>query len=201
MKSHEAIELLVAFFEKNGWPMDIDSEKLWKRSSLSKEPYKPGWVVVEIERHRGILGESYVRGLPMNSYQIYWIRYAINIKSGFVKNLPERKGELYIDIEDLVSQEVSEQIDFEINPLKGKKYQIYDTIGKGERIISTIEEAKSFALDIVEGWNDLFVEFKIAPYDLDLTKEQIEIIIRQYKESLDIKIIKLVESRWKDRDE
>lgn len=91
-----SLKTLIDYFDKNGWPVGVNEEKLNDRYSISDELYKVGWEVIEIERHRAIMGTTYHKGMPMNAYQTFWMRYAVQAKSEEVEELPERSGKINI---------------------------------------------------------------------------------------------------------
>lgn len=199
MNEFNPITELTNFFEKNGWPLSINNNKLLERASYTNHPNKPGWFVVEIERHRHILGTGYTPGLPMSAFQTYWMRYAVHPETKEVKKLPERKGEIYIDIWGMVEEELTNGYSMElvIEPIGSNKYRIFDCVGKKEKVTSTLQETKTFALNLSKKFINYFKEFRLSEMEeLGISKEQKEKLFSEYKEALEEKIIDIVENLW-----
>ena len=71
-------ETLKNHFNSTGWPLDLNEQKLDQRSRISSCLTENDCPIVEIEKHRAILGDCYIKGLPMNAYKTYFMRYSIN---------------------------------------------------------------------------------------------------------------------------
>jgi len=197
MRLDEAIERINICFNRDGWPLEINYEKLRGRSSLSEETFKPGWVVVQVERHRSIAGGSYTLGLSMSAYQTYWQQFAVHTELDIVEELPEKPGEFSIDVCGLVDEAFnSRSIDLGIDKLGKEKYRIYESVSGAEKNISTLQEVKPFVLGIIKGWYDSFKETLIN--EETIPKEQIEILVSEYKNCLDDRIIEEAEQVWRD---
>jgi hypothetical protein len=194
------LKTLINYFDNNGWPGDVDESKLHERYSISEEPYEKGWDVIEIERHRAILGDTYRKGQPMSAFQTYWMRYAVNPKTKDVKELSERSGEICIDdMSSYVDEILPEECDLSITLLEDGDYLIHDLICNSERIISTIEEAKAFALELVDDLADNF-QTRLADEGLPLSDEQLKQLRDEYTENVRYQIIDSVENLWEERE-
>ena len=199
MTKFEPITELITIFEKNGWPFGINYNKFLERASYTNHPNKPGWFVVEIERHRHILDTGYTPGLPMSAFQTYWMRYAVHPETKKVKELPESKGEIYIGIWGMVEEELTNgySMDLVIEPIGSNKYRILDYVGNEEKVISTLQEAKSFVLNLSKNFISFFKEFRLSEMEeLGISKEQREKLFSEYKEALEEKIVDIVENLW-----
>lgn len=71
----EVIRILESHFDKEGWPVDVDRSKLHDRCRITSDAAFPESAVVEIERHRAILGDTYIRGQRMRAFETYYMRY------------------------------------------------------------------------------------------------------------------------------
>jgi len=199
MNEFNPITELINFFEKTGWPFGINYNKFLKRASYTNHPDKSGCFVVEIERHRPILEASYTPGLPMSAFQTYWMRYAVHPETKKVKELPERKGEIYIDIWGIVEEELTNgyNIDLVIEPIGSNKYRIFDYVSNKEKIISTLQEAKTFVLNFSKNFIDFFKDFRfLESEELGISKEQEEKLFSEYKETLKERIVDIAEDLW-----
>ena len=110
MTEFDPISELINYFEENGWPLDINDNKLSDRASYEDHPNQQGYFVVEIERHRPILETRYRRGLSMSAFQTYWMRYAVHPRTKIVKELSEKMGEISIDMYGIVAEELEDGI-------------------------------------------------------------------------------------------
>ncbi|MEK0366242.1 MAG: hypothetical protein QQN42_07895 [Nitrosopumilus sp.] len=193
----DVIEQLRAFFDQDGWPMDIDENKLWDRGTISDDIYKLGWKIVEIERHRGVLGSIYTPGLPMNAFQTYWTRYAVHLETGKVEELSEKDGDVTIDLHGLVDEEL-DNCEFNcisIEPHGDDDYEINDIVIGERKIISTLEQAISFCLERVPNFCEYF---KIELECINLSKEKDNELLTSYKKILEDQIIYIITEIWEE---
>lgn len=197
MNEFNPITELINFFEKNGWPLSINNNKLLERASYTNYPNKSGCFVVEIERHHPILETGYTPGFPMSAFQTYWLRYAVHPETKKVKKLTESKGEIYIGICGIVEEELEDGMALVIEPIGSNKYRILDYVVNETKVISTLHEAKSFALNLSKNYADFFKEFRLLESEeLGISKEQEEKLLSEYKEELKEQIVKIVENLW-----
>lgn len=197
LEMKNVIEQLGAFFDQDGWPIDINENKLLDRGTISDDIYKPGWKIVEIERHRGALGSNYTPGLPMNAFQTYWMRYAVHLETGKVEELSEKDGDVTIDLHELVAEEL-ENCEFNyitIEPHRGGDYEINDVVSVERKIISTLEQAISFGLERVPN----FCEYiKIQLECINLSKEKENGLLTSYKKILEDEITYRITEIWEE---
>lgn len=153
----EIIKKLTDYFDSNGWPSDLDHNKLMDRYSVSLDESKPGFAIVKVERHRAICGTTYIKGVPMSAMETYSMRYAINLSNPEVKELNEISEEISIDIQGTVSEHLeTDKFDLHIEPVDEKRYRISDYVSGVEIIIATFDDAKEFVLEFVDGFVELF---------------------------------------------
>lgn len=67
-----------------GWPLNVNRSKLSERSSIVANDAATAPVIVEIERHRPILGMTYTKGLGMDAFETYFMRYAVDVSDNSV---------------------------------------------------------------------------------------------------------------------
>lgn len=157
-KNDETIRILTMSFESSGWPLGLSPEKLAKRFHITSDEAHPGCDVVEIERHRGILGAAYVRGAPMSAYETYFMRYAVNTQTGTVRVLPERSCELDIDTEELVEEVFRNgSIELQITPASDG-YTVSDLVSNDKAFVASEIETLEFVLSFAETFGDYFRE-------------------------------------------
>lgn len=192
-----AINQLVSFFEKEGWPLDINEYKLIDRAEIAEDSYKPGWQVVEIERHRGVLGSNYYQGCGMNAFQTYWMCYAVETASGNVKELPEKEGDVTVEISGLVYEELNnaEFYSITIEICGGKEFQIEYSLTNEKEIISTLKQAISFGLDCCKGFTEYF---NSQLNDYSLPKEKIAELSSGYKTELEETVTAMMTEKWEE---
>ena len=199
MTLDQAIRQMKVYFDQHGWPLDVSYNKLTDRASLSPETYGPSWTVIEIERHQAILSATYTKGLPMNAFRTYWMRYALNPITGEVEELAEKTGPLDIDVSGLVDEELRNGFYLEIKPLGDGKYWIRDCSDDRENEISNVEEAKEFALANMQVWSNYFKES--LQREEGIAREQIDQLVSEYEEALQEQVTEKVQQVWEEREE
>ncbi len=201
------VEKLIDYFERDGWPDGLNAHKLRDRSKLSADEDLPGWHVVEIERHRGVLGSQYTKGLGMNSFETYYMRYAVCLSTSDVKELPEAHTDVSIDIGAMVSSDVeAETFALSVVGLDEHSFRILDNVSKEEAVVKTLDEAESFCAAFLDGLVDYFEEALDLEYsDKELFdgRTKVEVVDeyrRAMKDALRDKAIKAWDAR-EPRDE
>ena len=106
----EAVKILESSFDAQGWPIDLNSDKLRKRYRITSDSELPGDWIVEIERHRSILGVTYNRGLPMSAFETYKVRYAVNVAEMTVRELSEKTEGVEVNVFQLVNAALSSEV-------------------------------------------------------------------------------------------
>ena len=201
MDQHNAVSWLIQHFDEDGWPIDLNENKLRDRETSSEDTQKPGWFIVEIERHHRILGSSYTKGSAMSAYQTYWMRYSLNPDTNEVEVMSDKNGDIEVDAVSLANEAVSfEGFLFIIETLDDDKYKITESSSSICGEISGLKEAIDFGLGFVEGESIYFKE------QLDLHKdsvpnEKINKLVSEYEEALKDAITESVESAWEDKEE
>ena len=192
-----AINQLVSFFEKEGWPLDINEYKLKDRAEIAEDSYKPGWQVVEIERHRGVLGSNYYQGCVMNAFQTYWMCYAVETASGNVKELPEKEGDVTVELFGLVSENLtnSEFDSITIEPYDEKEFQIEYSVSGERMIISSLKQAISLGLKSTKGYSECF-NSDLNNYNIP--KEKIVELSSRYKTELEEQVTIIMTEKWEE---
>jgi len=200
MTEFDPISELINYFEENGWPLDINDNKLSDRASYEDHPNQQGYFVVEIERHRPILETRYRRGLSMSAFQTYWMRYAVHPRTKIVKELSEKMGEISIDMYGIVAEELEDGICLGIKPIGNNRYRIYDDIWKKEEAISTLQEAKSFVLSLSQFFVNYFKEYRLSESKkFGISKKQKDKLLSEYKKVLKEQMVYKVENLWEGR--
>ncbi len=198
-KDSVVLKSLEKYFDKHGWPQYVDSRKYWDRASLSNDKYKSGWKIVEIERHRAICGDQYRKGLGMEAFQTYWMRYAVNIKNEEVEELPEREGDVKIDnLSNLIDEQLynGELVSFEIQTNERGKYLIIESVSNIEEEVSNLIEAKSAGREAVSGWVEYF---EMGLESVGMQDKKQKLLVNQYKKHLNKEIDGLITKLWEKR--
>lgn len=195
----EAIQQMKVYFDQHGWPLDVGYDKLIDRVSLSPATYGSGWTVIEIERHRAILGATYTQGAGMNAFQTYWMRYALNPVTGEVKELAEETGPLNIDVPALVEEDLGNDFGLEIGPLDNGKYEIYDSICNRKKEVSNVEEVITVALAEMQGWSNSFKES--LQREESIAGEKIDQLVSEYEEAFREQVTEKARRAWEEREE
>jgi hypothetical protein len=199
MTKKNILNILIAHFNNNKWPLGVNETKLNDRSSISKDLNRSGWYIVEIERHRSGLTASYRKGQPMAAYETYWLRYAVHQKTKKVEELPEKSDETTIDdVGSLIEEALPDMVDVSIKLIENGKYLIRDEINKYESIISTYEEAEEFALKMATELADDYL--MMIEESTDISEDQLNQLKSECPEYFKVKIINEVDRLWADRE-
>jgi hypothetical protein len=201
MITKDILIILIAHFNNNDWPFGVNEAKLYDRSSISIDKKRPGWYIVEIERHRSALNATYRKGQPMAAYQTYWMRYAVHRETGEVESLSETSDEIDIDdvdVEGLVDEAIEEGVELSMNLMEDGKYRIHDGVSKCDIIISTHEEAKAFALTKANEEADVYL-FMLKESS-EMSEDQINQMSHKCREYIEILITNQVNRLWEERE-
>ena len=119
-------------------------------------------VVVDVERHRAILGETYSRGHKMDNFMRYWVRYKLDRATDTLthRELDASDGRRPIpEIDEAVvaDLQVSQFIfDVQPDPASGDVLVSESMSGEKKRV-RTLDEAEVFARERASGgWDTLF---------------------------------------------
>ena len=199
MNLHDrTLTVLIQHFNSTSWPFDVSESKLRSRSVIVHDEIWPDCDVVEIERHRSTSGTAYTFGLPMSLFQTYYMRYAINRTDSSVQELPERcdEAEPVVDMNALIDEHLSfEKFNLCVEAVDATRYVIRETVCGDKEIITTIDEAKVFALSHADGFVDQFFEdlsMNYPNYDEDNRRCMIE----RYEKVLSYALKRKAEDAW-----
>jgi hypothetical protein len=127
------------------------TRKFHSRAKIIDDPERPGCIVFEIERHRGILGSCYKPGVPLSSFITYWPRYVFDPKTKTLVHLGVIRKSLWT-FGASADCEVGSLL-FRFSKNETGRVQV---IEKGSNISATVShvgEAENFAAGIVGNWN------------------------------------------------
>lgn len=202
-ESTDIINTLAHYFDLNGWPLHVTKEKMQARNSISRDDALPLWEVVEIERHRPILGTTYTQGLAMDAFQTYYMRYGVNVATSEVKELAERPGQVVIDTSGIVDSELGTgAFDLSIEAVDATNYLIREGVSGEESQVSCLDEVREFVLLL----SDPFIESFADTLDREFPDHsQVDVarrteILSSYEEYLKGEMSALAESAWENRE-
>ena len=201
MSNDDAVQALVDFFQKTSWPVYLDERKVRDRCSVIPGNSNGDSLIVEIERHRPILGAEYTKGLGMAAFETYFMRYAVSDSGGGVIELPERSLCMDYDANSLADEYTGyDQISLSVIR-KGDAFVIEDTVTKEQEAVKNIEEAQLFGQSIADAAIESFTEqFDFEPTQC-LTANQRKALIEDVSRAIYDNIEALVKSAWNNPDE
>lgn len=83
----------------------LDSLKAFNRATLVTDDDGSGLSLFDVERHRGVLGAQYVKGVPLSAFETYWMRFAFDPATGHRKELEQvRPSEYSVDAAALADE-------------------------------------------------------------------------------------------------
>jgi len=205
MTNHKKpLSILIEHFNKVGWPLHMSEGKLIARATSVIDDKYPDAMIIEVERHRPILGEIYSRGLPMSNYQTYYMCYAVNVVTDKVIELADRVGELITDMPGLVEKHVTEaDLRFSIEGIGADKYEISDNSTGQSATISNLNDATSFLSELIENIVNYFENIRL---DLELDTLGIDAsetthLVEEYKNAMNDFVFSEAQRAWENRTE
>jgi hypothetical protein len=190
-----ALDILKNHFDETGWPVEVTLKKLMDRYRITENEDK-NCVTVEIERHRAVLGETYIPGAPMSAYQTYWMRYDVNVQTGEVDYLGEEEGEVSVNIPNLVDSHLSNDcfwLSIEPEDDAPEIYRISEEVIGESILVSDCKEAESFVLSFCPG---MVGYFKDRLDDCDIDLRAIERYVELYEIELRKQLLQKLDSLW-----
>jgi hypothetical protein len=190
-----ALDILENHFDETGWPVDVTRKKLMDRYRITDNKDKNA-VTIEIERHRAVLGETYIPGAPMSAYQTYWMRYDVNVQTGEVDYLDEEEGKITANIPDLVDSHLSNDyfwLSIEPEDDTPGIYRISELVMKEAVLVSDCKEAESFVLSLCPRMVEYFKDH-LGDYDAD--QFTVERYAKLYEIELCNQIWQKLDSLW-----
>ena len=196
--SRNIINALVNHFESNGWPYDMDEEKLRNRSCILVDDSEQGYTIVGIKRHRAIFGTKYIKGQPMPNHEAYFMRYAINLATLQVKELSDKTVEHVVDMASVVLEYFDNGIvELYIDKVDEIHYRISERVGKTEIIVTTLEEAEPFILELVNVFVNWFSEDGLILID---NPKMMAEYLSDFKVCIKQALLSKIENLWNDRN-
>lgn len=192
------VEILESHFQEHGWPTDVDRAKLYARYRVVSEDKDPRRFIVEIERHRAALGDTYTRGLPMNAFETYFLQYLVDPEGMNVETLPERKGDLQINFYGLAESDMSEFVSLSIEPEDGL-YRVSENVSNQQKLVSNLDELKEFAISLAEPHADYFYERLLDRGEMN-EDSQCK-IFEEYRKAIESELLEKVVGLWGKRDD
>lgn len=197
----QAIDLLVAWFNENSsWPLYVNEQKLRNRASVVRDREFPDFEIVRIERHRPILGAQYTRGMPMDAYTTYYMRFAVK-GVGQIDQLEDEAGESDVDVESLAESATNfENLSLSIDRIAGGRYRISESTSKESADVTNIEEALSFGSEIAEQNSD-YISDRLMMEGPELFSDGQLIELRKSLElAIKARLEGLIRDLWQERD-
>lgn len=95
----------------------------------------------------------------MNSFETYYMRYALCGENPMVEKLPERRGKIKSSIPRIIESDLNNgEFNLTVEAVDESSYRIIEESSTEEKIISNSEEAKEFALSFAEPFINFFEE-------------------------------------------
>lgn len=201
-KSQQATALaeLAAHFEKTGWPYELSREKLWQRGSVVTDADHADCAIVEIERHRAVLGSVYVREQPMSAFETYFMRYRIQGQMGDVTELAERVMPVQINVGALANELLASNVPWFGIMRTARGYVVQDRISKATELVSSLDRIKGFLADCADECSEYFGESlsRAEPPIADALRVALE---HEYAKILNERFSSMAAELWSARDE
>lgn len=199
MSKIDAVQILIDFFQETSWPADLSEGKLRERSSVVPDGNGTG-LIVEIERHRAVLGAHYTKGCAMAAYETYFMRYAISAAGAKVTELPVRSSCVDFDARALASEFTGyERVMLRVIQ-DGDAYEIYDDVSSNRETVKNSQDAQLFGREIADLAIEEFTEvLKFEAYQC-LTSSQRNSLVEEVSSAIYEQISLLVDRAWDNPD-
>lgn len=192
------IEDFAKHVESRGGHFD-DSITPWKirdRGQVVQDPDHPGRAIVEVERHRAILGDVYHRGQPMDVMRTYYPRYGYDPATGEWEPLGEaRKPE--IEVKFRRAAEIVDDTSFTFEDLGGGQYRCRETMTGEERTVESKSDMEQMARDIVNGFDYSYLDDELSDALSPAELNDFKVKLRQAEQEL---VTRKAREAWEDRD-
>ncbi len=174
------LDIFMEFLRNHpGSPYGLTPEKVRERGCLIEDDDRPDKIVVEVERHTGILGSVYRAGLPMGAFVTYWPRYVFDPDTEeFVEEEIEREPRAHVNEWRFVEQQM-EMVEFHLEEKEEGTYRCREEIGNLTTTVDDLEEAKDFAEQVVRNWDTSFWEDELSEYMEDEEAEDTAARLRE----------------------
>lgn len=198
----KVLTLLVSHFDKSGWPTGVGPEKLWERARVASFEESAGIAVVEIERHRAVVGASYIRGVGMNAFEEYFMRYSVDVVSGIAHELAERHGRYGVNVAGLVDEHLStDSFCLSISCAENGCFEIREDVSHESSIVSNLNEAREFVQTLGDLFSDCFSEILLGSFGENISSSTKQEMRRNYDKALTSALLEQVDRLWESREE
>jgi hypothetical protein len=195
-----ALTILMDHFEKVGWPMHVNMQKLKDRAKVLPAEDIEGAQIVEIERHKPVLGMAYRKGIGMDAFEEYFMRYAVDVPNRSATELPERHGSYQFDAHGIVDTQLSsDYFSLSIESDDNDSYLIREAVCKDEVVVSSRDEAVEFVLSLGEPIEEQFSD----SVDLELGESLESVregLLSSHRQALNEALLAKAERLWEERD-
>lgn len=197
------LAILIDHFDEVGWPLHVNQQKFNDRATVVSTDDVATSVIVEIERHRPILGMAYTKGLGMDAFETYFMRYAVDVSIRSVSELTERHDSYHFDAHGIVETQLSfDHFSLSIESDENDRYLVRESVLHDEAIVSSREETLTFVLSLGEPIEEQFsesVDQELGDGDnLEAIKES---LLSTYKQALDAALMIKAEQLWEERED
>ena len=187
-------EAFLNYLEEQGGELDGEpSEKILERMEPVDDPERPDWLVLDVERHRAVLGTRYTPGEPMYAYITYWPRYAYHPQTKTLEYLGQhRQSQADIDYE-LVADIRTDELTFNFEPAGDGRHRCREGWSNEERLVSDVADIETMAAKIVRRLNYEDYVDVLAEHADEATRQQ---IMDQFYQALEKKAQERARRNW-----
>lgn len=198
-----ALAILIDHFDEAGWPLNVDRQKFNKCASAASTDDLSDSVIVEIERHRPMLGTAYVKGSGMEAFETYFMRYAVDVSNRAVSELTERHGRYHFDVDGIVETHLSfDYFYLSIESDEKNCYLVRESVCGEKAIVSSREETVAFVLSLGEPIEEQFSETVDRELGDHENQESVkEDLLSTYKQTLNAALLTKAEDLWEKRED
>lgn len=193
-----AIQILSSHFDKNGWPRDLCYKKYIDRARQLENADLEHCAIVEITRHKAILGCTYTPGFPMSAFEEYFMRYKVNLETEEVECLEDQFFLFSVDIENVVEEDLSKESFSPALECSPNGYLIKDSVSNEEKFVNSLKEVEDFLKDYLDQSSDYFFD-RLREYE-KMTTDQRNEFHKKYVSTMGQVLKEKARHLWGTRD-
>jgi len=183
--------------QQGGYYEGLTEAKIFERGVVINDPTRSAWIVVDVTRHKAVLGTIYRRGSPMSAFVEYQQRVALNPDTNELQIDPQGivhdGARLVIDYDSFGDDSVDHnRFDFESSA--DGSVMCREVLSRDTCVVATQEDVEEFAREICENWYLGHFEEELSEYfSHDETKEHMSRILSAMETALVAKAV----SAWR----
>lgn len=115
----DPLEHVIHCFQGVGFPFGLSASKIRDRAYVINKDTDEDWIVFVMDRHRGILGESYVPGTPMQNFVTERCQYSFDMAEETLEETSRHVIDAQIDADGAAENLLEYGLQFRVETVDG----------------------------------------------------------------------------------